>query len=140
MNVSLTKTTLSAGLTERDKSFYKPLRFRISSRMASATSALLIRGSSRVPSGGDEGDHVGVHPKACTGHLEVVCHHHVQILPGQFGGRVSHNIPGLHGKTAEELVGLSGADGTKNVGGALHGDGEVAVLLFDLVVATVAGR
>ena len=51
MNVSLTKTTLSAGLTERDKSFYKPLRFKISSRMASATSALLIRGSSRVPSG-----------------------------------------------------------------------------------------
>ena len=96
--------------------------------MASATSALLIRGSSRVPSGVMKVTTLVFHPKTGSGNLQVVGHHHVQILPGQLGRGVFHHIPGLHGKTAEELVGLFRADGTQNVGGALHGDGEVAVL------------
>ena len=82
---------------------------------------------------GDEGDHVGVHAKTGPGHLEVIGHHHVQILLCQLGGGVFHKIFRLHGKTTQELVGLLRADGAQNVRRALHRDGQVAVLFLDLV-------
>ena len=57
---------------------------------------------------------------------------------GQFGAAVFHHVLRLHGKTADDLSGaLVLAQLLEYILRALEGDGQVAILLFDFIVAVV---
>ncbi len=127
--------------TTKSRQYYFARRRRISSRMASATSALLIKGSSPRAVRGNEGDYIGVHTKTGTrplsGCWQPPCPDSFLVsFAEEFSTRSRVSMEKPH---RNWWVLRGGPMVPRDILGALHRDGKVAFLLFDFVICHSGG-